>query len=155
MTKTIRPRAGWLALAAAVTLMACNKKADDGKIPLISNAPMPQDSVHAGMSAPKAPEPDLSPAAKAALDSGNALQRKKLYPLALAQYRESSRLAPGNTAPTFGIYMAARATNNMALADSALALIKARNAVEPHGNVDTSAMNAAHQKAAVKPIAKA
>lgn len=154
MTKRIRSRTGWLALAAAVTLMGCNRKADDGKIPLTANAQMPQDSVHAGMTAPKTPEPEMSPAAKAALDSGNALQRKKLYPQALAQYRESAKLAPDNTAPTFGIYMAARATNNMVLADSALALIKARNVVEPHGDVDSTAMNAAHQKAAGKPPAQ-
>lgn len=154
MTMTIRPRAGWLALVAAVTVMGCNKKADEGKLPLAANAEMPKDSVHAGMVAPKAPEPEMSPAARAALDSGNALQRKKMYAEALVQYRRSGTLAPGSTAPAFGVYMAARATNNTVLADSALAVIKERNAVEPHGNIDTSAVNAAHRTAGAKPLTK-
>jgi hypothetical protein len=73
----------------------------------------------------------LGPAAKAALDSGNALFRHKAYPQALSQYRLASDRAPQHTAPLFGIYMVGRATNNPLLADSAMAGIRARNGTMP------------------------
>jgi hypothetical protein len=73
----------------------------------------------------------IGPAAKAALDSGNALYRKKEYASALAYYRSASTLAPQHAAPLFGIYLVARATNNVAMADSALAGIRQRNPMAP------------------------
>jgi len=73
----------------------------------------------------------LGPAAKAALDSGNALFRKRDYAGALAQYRAASALAPQHAAPLFGIYMVARATNDAAMADSALAGIRLRSGPLP------------------------
>lgn len=75
----------------------------------------------------------LGPAAKAALDSGNVLFRKKAYDQALAQYRAAAELAPQHSAPLFGIYMVARATNNKAMADSALDGIRRRNGPMPAG----------------------
>ena len=93
----------------------------------------------------------LGPDAKAALDSGNALFRKKAYPEALAQYRLASDRAPQHSAPLFGIYMVARATNNGALADSALAGIRQRNGPlpttqggAPHGTMTDSALKQGH-----------
>ena len=73
----------------------------------------------------------LGPEAKAALDTGNTLYRKKDYANALTAYRHASDLAPQHTAPFFGIYMVAGATNNKLLADSALAAIRARNGPLP------------------------
>jgi hypothetical protein len=75
----------------------------------------------------------LGPAAKAALDSGNVLFRRKMYAEALAQYRSASELAPQHSAPLFGIYMVGRATNNKAMADSALIGIRVRNGPMPAG----------------------
>jgi hypothetical protein len=63
--------------------------------------------------------PQLPPAARVALDSGNAAYRAKAYPQALAQYRAAAAAAPDEAAPYFGIYMAAMALHNRALADSA------------------------------------
>ncbi|MES2179098.1 MAG: hypothetical protein V4550_14650 [Gemmatimonadota bacterium] len=77
----------------------------------------------------------IGPAAKAELDSGNALFRRKDYPAALEKYRSASALAPQHAAPFFGIYMVARATKNTPMADSALADIRRRNgplAPAPH-----------------------
>lgn len=82
----------------------------------------------------------IGPAAKAALDSGNVLYRKRAYAAALAQYRQASALAPQHAAPLFGIYMVARATNNLAMADTALAGIRQRNGpmvAAPHGFGDS------------------
>jgi hypothetical protein len=69
----------------------------------------------------------LGPIAQAALDSGNALFRKKEYVRALAKYRAAAEAAPQHSAPLFGIYMVAQAMNDKNLADSALAGIRARN----------------------------
>ena len=75
----------------------------------------------------------LGPKAKAALDSGNVLFRKKAYNDALVQYRAAAELAPQHAAPLFGIYMVARATNNKGMADSVLAEIRRRNGPMPAG----------------------
>jgi hypothetical protein len=85
---------------------------------------------------------ELSPAARAALDSGNAQFRGGKYDAALASYRAAVKEAPGHTAPEFGIYMAARKIGNAAVADSALRIINAHS-----GGSKTwtdSAMRSAH-----------
>jgi len=120
-----------------------------------SSAPKVPLALAATDSNPKAIEAAhslLGPEAKAALDSGNALYRRKAYPQALAEYRLSSDRAPQHSAPLFGIYMVARATNNDALADSAMAGIRARNgplspmgAGTPHSMSDSS-LKALHAK---------
>ena len=89
----------------------------------------------------------IGPAAKAALDSGNALYRRKAYAAALAQYRAASTLAPAHAAPFFGMYMVARATSNTRMADSALAGIRQRNgplAPVPH-SLNDSVLQRVHQ----------
>lgn len=68
--------------------------------------------------------PPLPPAARTALDSGNAAYRAKAYAQALTQYRAAVAAAPDEAAPYFGIYMAAVALHNAALADSASAEIR-------------------------------
>ena len=90
----------------------------------------------------------IGPAARAALDTGNTLFRKKDYPGALAAYRRAGDLAPQHAAPIFGIYMIAKATNNTKLADSTLAEIRKRNGPLPetqHGFSD-SAITDLHKK---------
>ena len=74
-----------------------------------------------------------TPEAKAALDSGNQLFRRKAYDQALVQYRRSSELAPQHSAPLFGIHLVAVATKNKALDDSAMAGIRARTGALPGG----------------------
>ena len=110
------------ALLAIVTV-ACTTRDEPPKVPLGRAA----DSARAEQQAHAL----LGPAAKAALDSGNVLFRKKNYQEALAQSRAASALAPQHAAPVFGIYMVARATHNKAMADSALAQNRLRNAPLP------------------------
>jgi len=116
-------------IVAAVTTVACTVKQDAPKKALA------QGSLADSARAVAAAHALIGPAAKATLDSGNALYRKKAYVEALAQYRAASTLAPQHAAPLFGIYMVARATNNLTMADSALAGIRLRNgpmAPAPH-----------------------
>lgn len=139
------PRRRLALVAAALFATGCGSSAP--KIPLAlaatdSNA-REMESAHAL----------LGPAAQAALDSGNALFRQKAYQPALAKYRRASELAPQHAAPLFGIYMVARATNDAALADSAMAGIRARNGNlppvgegTPHAGMSDSALKAMHAK---------
>ncbi len=71
--------------------------------------------------------PAITGEAKIALDSGNILFRAKAYDLALAQYRRSARLAPGEVIPLFGVLMVAEATKDPRLADSARTRIRELN----------------------------
>lgn len=67
---------------------------------------VPNDAVHQGVQ--DAPQQGvLPPAARAALDSGNAAYRAGKYDAALAHYRAAAKAAPGEAAPYFGVYMAA------------------------------------------------
>ena len=68
----------------------------------------------------------LGPAARAALDSGNASYRLKNYSDALRHYRAAALSAPEQAAPWFGIYMIAQATGDKSLADSATAEVRRR-----------------------------
>lgn len=70
----------------------------------------------------------LAPAAKTALDAGNAAYRAKQYPEALAQYRAATVAAPGHAAPWFGLYMIANTLKDSALADSAMRHVKSLSA---------------------------
>lgn len=81
----------------------------------------------------------LSPAAKAQLDSGNVRFRSKDFAGALRYYRRAAQESPAHAAPLFGIYMVGRATADTALADSAMAGIRARNTVPPHDLPDSIA----------------
>jgi hypothetical protein len=133
MTRPLVRSLQLLAVAAAAT--ACSKMQEPPKRPLTEAAGDSARRVEAANAL-------IGPAAKVALDSGNALFRKKLYAPALAQYRAAGDLAPQHAAPLFGVYMVARAMGNTALADSALAGIRARNggspAAVPHGTSDSA-----------------
>ena len=150
MLTMYRPSFRGLLVVAAVGVLACGKKDDASKIPLGANAKMPADSVHKGMVAPAGVAPELTAASKAALDSGNALFRKKAFADALAQYRKAAAGSPGHASPAYGIYMVARATNNVPLADSALADIRAHNTITTDNVPDTGAFKAVPKKSDVK-----
>ncbi|MEO7456483.1 MAG: tetratricopeptide repeat protein [Gemmatimonadaceae bacterium] len=113
-------------LAVTSAMFACSSGSDTPKVPLGERAPADSTQpVAVGAHA------IIGPRAKAALDSGNALYRKKEYAAALVHYREASELAPQHAAPFFGIYMVARATGKAAMADSALVDIRVRNGPLP------------------------
>jgi hypothetical protein len=122
----LHPRAVAAFVAAALAMTGCSTASDAPKVPLGQRAP-------ADSAQPVSPAAHaiIGPRAKAALDSGNALYRKKQYAAALVHYREASELAPQHAAPFFGIYMVARATGDTAMADSALAGIRLRNGPLP------------------------
>jgi len=131
----------WAFIVLATVTLACSPKEEAPKVPL------GQATVGDSVRAATAAHALIGPAAKAALDSGNAYFRRKAYPQALAQYRIASSLAPQHAAPFFGIYMVARATNNVAMADSALADIRVRNgplAPVPH-SVNDSVLGRMHE----------
>jgi hypothetical protein len=113
-------------IATMLVATACSPANEAPKVPLGQRAPV--DSAQ-----PVSPVAHaiIGPRAKSALDSGNALYRKKQFAAALVHYREASELAPQHAAPFFGIYMVARATGNTAMADSALAAIRVRNGPLP------------------------
>ena len=76
---------------------------------------------------------ELSPAARAALDSANAAFKAKDYETALRHYRLAAVATPNHAAPWFGINMVAQATHNQALADSAMTEVrKWSNTTNPH-----------------------
>ena len=124
MTRSFLRRHAWLP-AIALLIVACSGGNGASKVPLAQAA---TDSSARAMEAAHAL---LGPAAKAALDSGNVLFRRKAYDEALVEYRLAAELAPQHTAPLFGIQMVAAATNNRPLLDSALAGIRARNGPLP------------------------
>lgn len=129
----------------ALAFLGCSRGDEPPKVPLgqIADSARARQEAHAL----------LGPAAKAALDSGNLLFRNKAYAEALAQYRAAAELAPQHSAPLFGIYMVARATNNRAMADSALDGIRRRNGpmpAGPHALPDT-ALRRVHEALQKKP----
>jgi hypothetical protein len=131
-----------IVLAVALVAIACTVKQEAPKVPL--SQATAADSARRVASAHAL----LGPAARAALDSGNALYRKKAYAAALAQYRVASALAPQHAAPYFGIYMVGRATRDSAMADSALAAIRVRNGpmpTAPH-SVNDSVLQRIHEQ---------
>src|SRR5215472_5816225 len=132
------------AIGAAVVL-ACTAK-EQPKTPLGGRAGLPVvDTSPAAIA--NNPHTLLSPAAKAALDSGNAYYRARQYPDALAWYRRASQLAPAHAAPYYGIYMAASALGKKALADSALKAFSART-IDAGPIMSDSLMKRAHSDTA-------
>ena len=120
--------------AACVVMVACASD-DAPKVPLGAAAPVTEAPAAGGV-----PLPD---AAKDLLDAGNFAYRAKQFDVAIAKYREAAAAAPKHAAPWFGVYMAATAMNNSALADSANERVQALSA-------DASALNA-HADAAARP----
>ncbi|MGH7668130.1 MAG: hypothetical protein ACRENQ_01450 [Gemmatimonadaceae bacterium] len=127
----------------ALLVAACSKQAQPPKQPL------GQMTAAAGDSQAN-PHDTMSPAARAALDSGNAQYRANNYAAALKSYRQSSDLAPLNAAPFFGIYMAAEKLGNKALADSATAQIR-RLGTGSNAMLTDSALENLHAKGQAKP----
>lgn len=87
------------------------------------NKGAPNDAVHAGVQDAQQGQGDLSPAAKAALDSGNAAYRDGKYEAALKHYRAAAKAAPAEAAPHFGIFMAAQRLGRTAEAAEAQKMI--------------------------------
>lgn len=139
-------RRSWMVFAAAAAL-GCKAEPVPPKVPLGQTAAA--DTTHPAPSA----RAEIGPEARAALDSGNALFRKKAYAGALVQYRAASALAPAHAAPLFGLYMVARATRDSAMADSVLAEIRKRNGPmtpAPHTMADTG-LRRIHENVGKKP----
>jgi hypothetical protein len=119
---------------------ACSSGDEGPKTPL---AALAADSG----AAPAAEQDILTPAAQAAVDSGNVLFRARRYPQALSRYRAAAVLAPQSPTPLFGIYMVAQATANTRLLDSAVAELRRLNGPLPdaiHGAPDDSAARPPH-----------
>jgi hypothetical protein len=111
-----RPRISrTLFFATASVTIACSRTADLPKTPLGQVAAV--DTTAGERST-------LPPAARTALDRGNAEFRAKQFDAALESYREAARAASGNAAPYYGIYMAAQKLGQTSLADSASKLIQ-------------------------------
>jgi hypothetical protein len=111
--------------SALLAAAACSSGADE-----TPRLPLGHPELGTGSGAVRPAAPTIVGEAKVALDSGNVLYRARAYDLALAQYRRAAGLAPAEEAPLFGMLMIATATNDMQLADSATALIKALNRTE-------------------------
>lgn len=113
-------------------------------------AGQPADSGLAFLSTP--PQPAR---VKTALDSGNALYRKKDYAGALAQYRIAANVSGRDPAPFYGIAMVAQVTSNTALYDSALTAMRARGYGDEPGDHSANPATDAPVKATEKAPAKA
>ena len=112
----IARRTARLTLAAAAIGAAACSRGEQPKVPL-AEATQAQPASN--------PHNVLPPAARTAIDSGNAEYRAGHYDGALVQYRLATQAAPDNAAPYFGVYMVAKKLNNAALADSAMVQIRA------------------------------
>jgi hypothetical protein len=112
-------------LAAVFIAAACSGK-EAPKQPLGTAAPGAINVDTSAGARANNPHVVLPPAAKAALDSGNARFKAKDYEGALAKYLAAANLAPANAAPFYGIYMAAEKLGRKSLADSAMKAFNAR-----------------------------
>jgi hypothetical protein len=108
-----------LAPAFLVALVACDTSDAAGRQPLAASPSAAADN-STGASGPALPL-----AAMNALDAGNTAYRAKQFDVAIAKYREAAVAAPTHAAPWFGVFMAANELKNTALADSAMAQVKA------------------------------
>jgi len=115
-----------LLVSSAVVATACSSKDSATRTPLSQNgAPPVGEAIDTATASQRADAQKLPLAAIAALDSGNAAYRAKKLEIALAKYRDAAAAAPQHAAPWFGIYMVANEMKNAALADSAMARVKA------------------------------
>lgn len=127
--------------AALIVAGACNRAADQPKVPL-------NQSEGGSQTAQQSPHEQLTPEGRTALDSGNVAFRAGKYDAALKQYRLAANAEPKSAAPFFGIYMVALKQNNKPLADSVMAVIRSRAS----GSALTdSAMAKMHEAQRVKP----
>ena len=123
-----------LFVAIATGLAACSRANEQPKTPL-GQATAATDTTSAQQSA-------LPPAARTALDRGNAEFRAGKYDAALNSYREAARVVPGDPSPYFGIYMAAQKLGKTSLADSASKLIQTLSGTG--GGLSDSALRKVH-----------
>jgi hypothetical protein len=130
------------ALPPLVAAAGCNKPAQQSKTPLAQMTTGTADST-------ANPHSTMSPAAKAALDSGNTAYRAGKYADALKNYRSAAAQAPLNAAPFYGILMAAEKLGNKQLADSASEAIRQRSGASP-ATLSDSALQNLHSGGAVK-----
>lgn len=135
-------------LLALILLPSCSPSSSDGRAPLAGGSTA--SDVQA-----RATEAKLPLEAVRVLDAGNLAYREQRHVDAVAHYRDAAALAPENAAPWFGIYMAAIAMNDTALADSAMARVNALSAnpsaFEAHANA-TKPAGAPSDSAAPAPI---
>jgi tetratricopeptide (TPR) repeat protein len=96
-----------LVIVLALMIAAC-KRPDDQKTESIEAKDMNEARA------------DISPAARAQLDSGNTAYKAKEYDRALAFYQRVTELDKDAAAGWFGIYMTELARGNAPAADSAL-----------------------------------
>ncbi len=129
-------------ILATMTVAACQSK-EMPKHPLGASADGQVNVDTSAAARANNPHVTLSPKAKAALDSGNALYKVGNYEAALAQYGLATELAPANAAPYYGVYMAADKLGRKRLADSAMAAFNAR-ASNGQALFDDSLMKRAH-----------
>jgi hypothetical protein len=114
---------------AALTVTACGRE-EGARVPLgeaaaaADSATLPPNHPPVG-AAGTASRSTLAPAAREAVDRGNAAFRAKRYEEALREYRAAALAAPEHAVPLYGIQMAARALGNSALADSAMRRLRA------------------------------
>jgi hypothetical protein len=139
MRRPFRNACGLLVVATGA-LLACSPSKEPPKTPL--------GQAIGGESA-AGNRTNLSPEAKLALDRGNSEFRARKYEAALAAYREAARTASGNTAPYYGIYMAAEKLGNRSLADSASRVIQQSSGALPASH--DSVMRNPHPDIAVPP----
>ena len=110
-------------LAAAACAKAKEEKPADSAAAALPPGHVPIDQP-AGAGAGAGPA--LTAAGQAYVDSGNTAFRVKDYKGALAYYQKATESDPSHAAPWFGAYMVGQATNDKALADSALGEVKKR-----------------------------
>lgn len=111
-----------LMLGAALAAVACSKSREAKPIDSLAAALPPG---HVPIDQPPGASA-LSVLGQALVDSGNTAFREKKFDLALDFYRKASESDPAHAAPWFGTYMVGQAIKNTALADSALAMVRAR-----------------------------
>ena len=107
--------------AALIAASACNRAAEQPKVPLNAAAS------GTAASAQQNPHTELAPEARIALDSGNVAFRAKKYDAALSQYRVAAKADEKSAAALYGIYMVAEKLGNKVLADSAMSVIRERS----------------------------
>lgn len=112
-----------LLLAGVLLACACSKP-NDAKTATVTGDSLPPG--HVPIDQPANAGAALSLLGQALVDSGNTAFRVKDYDGALAFYRKASQSDPTHAAPWFGTYMVGQAMKNTALADSALAMVRAR-----------------------------
>ena len=137
--RALSPLTAALGLAAIAVVAAGAAWVGHARQPAAPSAPPPAAPGAAPTSAPVA----IAAEVRALLDGGNAAFRAGQYEAALGHYRAAAQRAPAHAAPWYGIQMAALKLGRTALADSAMAAIRARTGDSTAW--DDGAMRKAHE----------